>query len=610
MVRYWKTIFILMLILMCFQGNISVKASSRTYVSGIIKQDTTWTKTGSPYSLTGDITIESGVRLTVEPGITIDGNNRRIIARGDFEAVGNPSSRIKLNEVNVDPEFGSIHLENTDIIQGSLFKRKPNSKYGVTGLILKDSRLFNVSDPLFLWYPVRDLYIERNVFINSCGIISEDTNVGNVYILNNVFYNYINFAVRNNSTFKNSETIVLYNSFLKPKDQFSYALSLPSGYLYAKMTAINNYWGTTNETVIKNMIYDKNIDPASGSYIQFKPYLRAPDQNTPNIKLDPPEKPIVYDVTDKSEYITGKAEKLSVIHVVNENNDLVGEATADSNGNFKITIKSLSVGSKLYVTATDDWFNESEPTIVTVKKFIDVPTVNQITNKSTSVTGKTGPKLIVTVKIGTKAYTAKADAKGNYKVTIPVQNTGTTISITAKDSKGNVSAVKSTKVIRVAPNMPSVNKVNNKSTSVTGKTEPKAIVTVKIGTKTYTAKSDAKGNYKVTIPVQNTGTSISITAKDSKGNISAVRTAKVIRVAPNTPTVNAVNTKSTSVKGKTEPKAVVTVKIGAKTYTAKADGVGRYKVTIPKQQVGTKIYVNAKDKKGSISATRIVTVSK
>ncbi|MBT2667262.1 hypothetical protein J7J00_17420 [Bacillus sp. ISL-4] len=66
---------------------------------------------------------------------------------------------------------------------------------------------------------------------------------------------------------------------------------------------------------------------------------------------------------------------------------------------------------------------------------------------------------------------------------------------TAKDAAGKVSAARKVTVTRVAPNSPIVNTVNNKATTVTGKTEKSATVTVTIGTKIYTAKADAYGTY-------------------------------------------------------------------------------------------------------------------
>ncbi|MES9682619.1 Ig-like domain-containing protein, partial [Gottfriedia acidiceleris] len=323
-----------------------------------------------------------------------------------------------------------------------------------------------------------------------------------------------------------------------------------------------------------------------------------------------PSIPMVNEVTDKSTSVIGTAEVDSRI-TVKAGTTVLGTATTTAEGKYAVTIPKQKAGTKLTVTSTDEAGNVSEAKEVTVKDVTapSIPTVNAVNNKTTTVTGKTEKYAMVTVKIGTKTYKVKADVYGNYKVTIPVQNTGISISIIATDSVGNVSVARTTKVVRVAPNIPTVNVVNNKSTSVTGKTEKYAMVTVKIGTKSYKAKADGYGNYKVIIPVQNTGISILTTATDSKGNVSVARTTKVVRVAPNMPTVKSVNNKSTSVTGKTEKYAMVTVKIGTKTYIAKADVYGNFKVSIPKQRAGTKIFVYAKDSKGFVSATRTVTIS-
>jgi parallel beta-helix repeat protein len=69
----------------------TVKAS--TEVSGVIGQDTTWTKAGSPYTITGKTLVSNGVTLTIEPGVTVNMNydsnsqiylqiNGTLIARG------------------------------------------------------------------------------------------------------------------------------------------------------------------------------------------------------------------------------------------------------------------------------------------------------------------------------------------------------------------------------------------------------------------------------------------------------------------------------------------------------------------------------------------------
>lgn len=47
-------------------------AHSQTIISGGIYSNTTWTKANSPYIITNNIVIFSGVALTIEPGVKIN----------------------------------------------------------------------------------------------------------------------------------------------------------------------------------------------------------------------------------------------------------------------------------------------------------------------------------------------------------------------------------------------------------------------------------------------------------------------------------------------------------------------------------------------------------
>ena len=61
--------------------------TSRDEVSGTINADTTWTVLNSPYTLTGDVTVATGVTLTVEPGVVVKGSdNYELRIEGHLEA--------------------------------------------------------------------------------------------------------------------------------------------------------------------------------------------------------------------------------------------------------------------------------------------------------------------------------------------------------------------------------------------------------------------------------------------------------------------------------------------------------------------------------------------
>ncbi|MEH7094876.1 Ig-like domain-containing protein [Neobacillus vireti] len=366
-----------------------------------------------------------------------------------------------------------------------------------------------------------------------------------------------------------------------------------------------------NATLVisSDFVYDKN--PSSVNQFVWYP-VKTEDQKlagyissaylTKKLEVSP--------VDDNDLSVSGKAPAYGQVQVMNGTSQ-IAIAVADANGSFKAGIAPQKAGSTLTVSYEDKQNAQSFFTTITVtdKTAPSAPVVNTVTNKSTEITGKTESYAILTATIAGKAYSIQANLYGNYKLAIPIQNAGMTISVKAKDRAGNVSAARTTTVVKAAPNLPVVNTVNNKAWNVTGKTEANAIVTVDVSGKLYTAKANSYGNYNVAITPLNTGTKLSITAKDSAGRISAARGTAVIRVAPNMPTVNTVRYYSTSVTGNTEKYAIVIIKIGSKTYTTQANLYGNYKVYIPKQRTGTKLYVYAKDAKGQTSAVRTATVS-
>lgn len=261
-----------------------------TEVGGIINDNTSWTLANSPYRLVQNVQIAYGATLTIEPGVEIEGAGKSIEVWGALNAIGNASSRIQFDSTHVVPrgepgESFLIQIEYAEMHRGSLYAPTGNAIYG--SLQLRDSRLYDLGQYLYVWYPVGESFIERNVFVRSGGIsVGADTRTQRVrvYIRNNAFVDWAtlfgkSYAVENWASYGGETTIVQYNCFLNT-DRI--ALRLPAGYSDALLSATDNYWGTTDEAVIQSMIYDRNDDLNSADVIEYRPFLTQPHPDTPS----------------------------------------------------------------------------------------------------------------------------------------------------------------------------------------------------------------------------------------------------------------------------------------------------------------------------------------
>jgi hypothetical protein len=327
-----------------------------------------------------------------------------------------------------------------------------------------------------------------------------------------------------------------------------------------------------------------------------------------------PAAPVVKAVTDQDTAVTGTAEAGSTVEVKSGNTDL-GTATASQTGSFNVKIPVQSAGTILTVTAKDASGNVSNAAQVTVKDITPpaVPVVKEVTDKATAVTGTAEADSTVEVTSGDTILGSSTAAKnGSFSVAIPSQLVGTILTVTAKDTTGNVSvAVKVTVKDRTAPAVPEVNEVSDQATAVTGTAEASSTVEIKSrDTVLGTATAAENGSFSVTIPVQSAGTILSISAKDAAGNVSEAAQVTVIdKTAPAVPQVNEVGDQATDVTGTTEAGSAVEIKSGDTVLgTATAAENGSFSVTIPVQSAGTILSISAKDAAGNVSDAVKVTV--
>ncbi|MEJ7250327.1 Ig-like domain-containing protein, partial [Staphylococcus epidermidis] len=111
------------------------------------------------------------------------------------------------------------------------------------------------------------------------------------------------------------------------------------------------------------------------------------------------------------------------------------------------------------------------------------PTINKVTENSTEVNGRGEPGTVVEVTFpdGNKVE-GKVDSDGNYHIQIPSETTlkgGQPLQVIAIDKAGNKSEATTTNVIdTTAPEQPTINKVTENSTEVSGRGEPGTVVEV------------------------------------------------------------------------------------------------------------------------------------
>jgi Bacterial Ig domain/Bacterial Ig-like domain/Glucodextranase, domain B len=234
------------------------------------------------------------------------------------------------------------------------------------------------------------------------------------------------------------------------------------------------------------------------------------------------------------------------------------------------------------------------------------PVVKEVTDQSVSVSGKAEEDSTIIVKVDdTEIGTGITDLEGNFSVSIPKQQAGKVLVVTATDKAGNESGPSRVTVLdKTPPEIPVVNEVTDQATSVTGMAEVGSLIQVKAGgQKIGSSETESDGKFNVTIPKQQAGKHLEVTATDGAGNesVSAHVTVKDL-TAPAVPRVNEVTDQSTKVTGTAESIALIRVKVkGEKIGEGIAESEGSFSVTIPKQKAGTVVELTAIDGAGNVS---------
>ncbi|MBU3942678.1 right-handed parallel beta-helix repeat-containing protein [Patescibacteria group bacterium] len=282
---------------------------SGTKAEGIISEDTIWTVQGSPYIIIDDILIEKDVTLTIKPGVTVNFKRGKgksnfggfeILNRGNIIAKGNLDNKIIFTSLDKLRSWGTIEI----VSGGTIYFDNVEIEYASNGITaanassvtIINSRFSNCGTGIFTAGPA---IISNNIIENNhsgiiyCGIdysarddgsfsyfgikkteITYNTirnNIGqglvNSYHAGVVFQDLIssNFSLtlsyndiyNNGSGIKSVNSSHLESLLIKNNNIYNHSdYNIWIGSQGSEIDASNNWWGTTNASVIDSKIYD------------------------------------------------------------------------------------------------------------------------------------------------------------------------------------------------------------------------------------------------------------------------------------------------------------------------------------------------------------------
>lgn len=337
-------------------NSLSPYVGAQTQTNGIINSNTIWDKTNSPYTLTAPTTISSGATLTIEAGVQVNLNGNYLQADGTLVAQGSSTEKVYLSGgslllnsnfiienavvsstllitvnssspsishsqidsriivkggspvisnnilsegIHADAVGGPVTIKNNNITSGSGFRViyvqgihayisgntiVGNNNMGIqiyhvlSSVSISNNKISNCSYGIHLFTgPNKDDIKKNAVFNNTVGIYNRG---GMTLKENTIGYNEIGLQSTHLTTIEN-------NNFLNNS-----RYSLENIHI-VDFNAFNNWWGTTNASLIGSMIFDKNDESVRGQ-VHFQPFLTEPNSKAPAIPTESLTTPAEY----------------------------------------------------------------------------------------------------------------------------------------------------------------------------------------------------------------------------------------------------------------------------------------------------------------------------
>ncbi|KAF1072833.1 MAG: hypothetical protein GAK45_00048 [Pseudomonas citronellolis] len=309
--------------------------------------------------------------------------------------------------------------------------------------------------------------------------------------------------------------------------------------------------------------------------------------------------------------LQGTAEANALVILTTGTGTSIGSVSVDASGHWSFTPgTALANGVQVLVVARDAAGNTSQSASTLVDNVAPgLPGIAASNGVLLHGTAEIGALVIVSDGLGNVLGSVTADASGAWSLTPPnALANGTLVSVVARDAAGNTSQAVSTTIDALAPNVPTALPSNGLNFS--GTAEIGAIVILQVGGVALgSVQADASGNWSLSLgSALANATSVSVTATDAVGNVSAALTLVTDGIAPLAPVLSASN--GTVLSGTAEAGALVTVSSTSGVLgSVQVDASGHWSLTLPSAQAtGVVLSAVARDAAGNLSGTAQVTV--
>lgn len=259
-------------ILVLLLGTIGLlPARASTPVSGPITSDTTWTAANSPYTLTGDVTVQNGATLTIEPGVEVTGSPRLIILAATGANLRAQGTSAELIRFGPSSSFGGIIFDSdTFMVAGNSMLDYVEISHAQVGLDLQAVSL-PISNSLFtdntqgIFFNVESLSITNSTFTGNQAEAVRGMARGQITITGSAFWNNgVSLAIlaARTCSCNTAQWDIHSNDILRGPANGTYDMTVDGDTATTSDTydATDNWWETTDGAEIQARIFDRMDD--------------------------------------------------------------------------------------------------------------------------------------------------------------------------------------------------------------------------------------------------------------------------------------------------------------------------------------------------------------